>query len=52
MKPEAAVLAVLMFTFSLYTALFFNDTFTPILFWLFGVTVCIVGLIVGDEKVG
>lgn len=51
MKPEAAVIAVMMFSLSLYGALFFDDAFMPIVFWLLGVMISVGGLIAGDKKV-
>lgn len=50
MNIESVVVSVVMYSMSLYAALLFDDSFLAVLFWLFGILICIVGLINGEKN--
>lgn len=43
MNTESAVVSILMYSLSIYSALTFGDVFSSVLLWLLGVMVSIIG---------
>jgi len=48
MNVESAIVAVLLFSLSLWCAVVFVDVFMAALFWLLGVLVCVAGVMRGE----
>ena len=49
MNAESAVISILMYSLSVYSALTLNDVFSSVLLWLLGVTISIIGFIRRDK---